>query len=82
MAIELRFETTCDECLGTGRDRDAGNWCDAGPCEECKGVGMLPTEEGRELITFLERWYGLKPASTVAAELTARGELTTNPLVE
>ena len=53
-----KYYRTCHHCRGSRRidvswDQE-GEPTKSLPCGECDGLGMHPTEEGEEMLTFLQ----------------------------
>jgi len=57
--IETMFERLCPECGGTGVDWSTDDHIRP-PCKACNGTAMVPTEIGRDLLRFLERFHKAK----------------------
>lgn len=52
------LEVKCWRCWGNGVI-PSGNHADVVPCEECGGLGWLPTEDGKRLLDFVQRHLAL-----------------------
>ena len=51
--IPSHFESDCDKCGGEGgRHHIDKTWLN---CPDCHGTGKRPTQEGMQLLRFLER---------------------------
>ncbi len=48
-----KLETKCEICDGEGRLKKKNSYYF--PCDNCNAVGFLPTEEGKQLLDFIER---------------------------
>jgi len=46
------FERPCPSCGGAGRWRGMDQWH---PCQECDGLGMLPTDLGQRVLELVRR---------------------------
>lgn len=53
------LEVKCWRCWGNGVI-SVENHSGLVPCEECGGLGWLPTEEGKRLLDFVQRHLGLE----------------------
>lgn len=46
------FERPCPSCNGSGRWRGKDQWH---TCQECDGMGMLPTDLGQRVLELVRR---------------------------
>lgn len=53
------LEVKCRRCWGNGVV-PAENRSDLVPCDECGGLGRLPTDEGKRPLDFVQRHLGLE----------------------
>lgn len=54
--ITIKFDDECWQCDGTGRIKERNT---THVCDTCHGIGYQLTEHGRELATFIERYFHL-----------------------